>query len=100
MYNQSRSKFITSIRGCGQRSFSRPSFGGNFSKPRFSSGGFNNRPRFSQNARRSQLEGANVSMFIRKAQPIEEEQTGNLSISFEDFDIARELKSNISNHGY
>src|SRR3989344_962109 len=99
MYNQNRSKFRTSIRGA-HASFPRPSSGGGFSRPRFSSGGFNNRPRFSQNARRSQLEGANINMFIKQAQPIEVEQTTSAGISFEDFDISRELKSNIAKHGY
>lgn len=59
------------------------------------------RNRFSRprTQRRSQLEGANINMFIKKALP-QTEQAADTNISFDDFDIAQNLKINIKNHGY
>lgn len=74
MYNNNRYKKRISIRHSGYR------------------GRFNNQ-------RRSQLEGANINMFIKKAAPIANQVTA-ADISFEDFDIAQNLKINIKNHGY
>lgn len=55
-----------------------------------------NRPRAQ---RRSQLEGANINMFIRKATPTVNEVT-DIDISFDDFNICQNLKINIKSHGY
>ena len=94
MYNNHRSRNRYSIRNNGSgNGFSRSSNRGRFNNPRFSS---NNR---GGNQRKSQLEGANVNMFIKKAAPITN-QTTTADISFEDFDIAQNLKENIKNHGY
>lgn len=84
MYYNNRFKKRASIR------HSNPGNGFSRSAPR---GRFNNRPG------RSQLEGANINMFIRKAAPIEY-QTAAADTSFDDFDIAPSLKINIKNHGY
>lgn len=55
------------------------------------------RNRFSKK-RKSQLEGANINMFIKKALPINE--TATESSSFEDFNISQKLLLNIKSHGY
>ena len=82
MYNSNRYRSRTSIRGGGfSNGFSRPSHRGRF------------------NQRRSQLEGVNINMFIKKAAPITNQLTA-LDISFDDFDIVQNLKTNIKNHGY
>lgn len=52
------------------------------------------------NQRRSQLEGANINMFIKKAEPVISDQINNPDLSFNDFDIVQDLKINIKNHGY
>lgn len=82
MYSDHRFRQRTSIRhnGLGNR-FSRSSHGGS-------------------NQRRSQLEGANINMFIRKAVPTIINQTTVSDTSFENFNIAPNLKINIKNHGY
>jgi len=49
--------------------------------------------------RKSQLEGANINMFIKKAIPVLDQVVVE-DISFDDFDIAPVLKINIKNHGY
>ncbi len=49
--------------------------------------------------RRSQLEGADINMFIKKAVPVTD-QVIPKEVSFDDFDIAQTLKTNIKNHGY
>ena len=49
--------------------------------------------------RKSQLEGANINMFIKKAIPVLDQVVVE-DISFDDFDIAETLKTNIKNHGY
>ncbi len=89
MYNNNR--YRTSIRGNNGNGFS--SHRGRFNNPRFSS---NNR---GGGQRKSQLEGANINMFIRRAAPIIDRVTTE-DISFDDFDIAQALKINIKNHGY
>jgi len=89
MYNNNR--YRTSIRGNNGNGFS--SHRGRFNNPRFSS---NNR---GGGQRKSQLEGANINMFIKKAAPIIDQVTLE-DISFDDFDIAQALKINIKNHGY
>lgn len=91
MYNNNRYRQRETIRhsNSGNRS-------GGFNRNRF------NKPRFSNNGggqRRSQLEGANIDMFIRKAAPIASE-VNNENVSFDDFDIIQNLKINIKNHGY
>src|SRR3989338_10869162 len=87
MYNNNRYRNRTSIRG------------NNF-RPRF-----NNKPRFAShnrggNQRRSQLEGADINMFIKQAAPVAANEKVASGISFEDFDITQNLKVNIKNHGY
>lgn len=49
--------------------------------------------------RKSQLEGGDINMFIRKAIPGTNEVTVE-DISFDDFNICQNLKINIRNHGY
>ncbi len=49
--------------------------------------------------RKSQLEGADINMFIKKAAPTINEETAQDG-TFEEFDIAQNLKINIKNHGY
>lgn len=90
--NFKRNRF--SIRNSGSNNrFSRPSKGGRFRNPRFYS---NNK---SGGQRRSQLEGANINIFIKKAnQAMPEENIA--SIRFEDFNISEILKQNILKHGY
>ncbi len=76
-----------------------------FSKParnasHSDAGGPSNEGRYRRGGqRKSQLEGANINMFIKKAAPITGRATTE-DISFEDFDIAQNLKVNINNHGY
>lgn len=70
---------------------------GSFGNQRFSSSGRNNR---GGNQRRSQLEGADTSMFIKKAAPVITSETPDINLSFNDFDIVGQLKTNINNHGY
>ena len=86
MYNNNKYRSRTSIRGGG--------FNTRFSKPG---------PRFSSNRggnqRKSQLEGADINMFIKKAIPVLDQVVVE-DISFDDFDIAPVLKINIKNHGY
>ncbi len=81
-----------------QRQSGRSDFSNNES-PRFS-----NRGRFGgnrhQGPRKSQLEGADINMFIKKANPIIETQTNVSGISFENLDITPNLKTNIKNQGY
>src|SRR3989344_7094853 len=67
---------------------------GRFNNPRFSS---NNR---GGNQRRSQLEGANINMFIRKANQIVTEETQSETQNFEGFNLHELLKQNISLLGY
>ncbi len=65
---------------------------------------YNDRPSFSRQGqngpRKSKLEGANVNIFIKKANPASEYQTNEVNISFEDLNISPVLKANIKNHGY
>lgn len=58
------------------------------------------RPKRHSNQRRSQLEGANINMFIKNAVPALPNQVASGDISFEDFNITQNLKLNIKNHGY
>lgn len=70
----------------------------NFKRNRFSirNSGSNNR---SGGQRRSQLEGANINIFIKKANQAMPE--GNITNTrFEDFNISEILKQNILKHGY
>ena len=64
--------------------------------------GFNNRFSRPSNGgqRRSQLEGADINMFIKKASFQVETQEQIVSQSFSDFNIADYLKVNIQNKGY
>lgn len=50
--------------------------------------------------RKSQLEGADVNMFIKKASPTTESFQQTDSLTFSDFNIADYLKVNIQNKGY
>jgi ATP-dependent RNA helicase RhlE len=92
MYYNNRFRQRASIRhsGAGPR-FSKPAQKGKFNNPRFSS----NRG----NIRKSQLEGADINIFIKKAMPITNQATA-VNMSFVDFEIAQNLKLNIKNHGY
>src|SRR3989344_8563246 len=95
MYNGNRYKRRTSIRGSGfSNGFSRLSSRSRFNRPRFSS---NNR---GGNQRRSQLEGADINMFIRKTTQIIPEELQNEAQNFEDFNLHEALKQNISILGY
>ena len=99
MYNNSRYKKRISIRNYSSNGFSRPARPGGFSnRGRFGNQRFSSNNR-GGNARRSQLEGANINMFIKRAAPIEDQVTTE-NISFDDFDIVQNLKVNIKNHGY
>src|SRR3989338_1032121 len=94
MYNNNRYRQRTSIRGSNSNNgFSKSFHKGRFQRPRLFS---NNR---SGNQRKSQLEGANINMFIKKAIPVLDQVVVE-DISFDDFDIAPVLKINIKNHGY
>ncbi len=95
MYNGNRYKKRVSIRhNSPGNGFSKPSYRGGFDKPRF----FSSSRR--SNQRRSQLEGANITMFIKKAVPAIADQVTVAETSFEDFDLDQNLKINIKNHGY
>ncbi len=95
MYNNNRYKKRISIRGGGLGGgFSRPSHRGRFNNPRFSSN------KGHSNQRRSQLEGANINLFIKKATPTITDQATAADINFDDFEITQNLKINIKNHGY
>ncbi|MBI2338472.1 DEAD/DEAH box helicase [Candidatus Daviesbacteria bacterium] len=95
MYNGSRYRQRTSIRN--------NSFGNRSSKP-FQQGGFsrgfsaNNRRGGGQ--RRSQLEGANINMFIRKAAGAAPEQLQDEAQNFDSFNLHETLKQNIAACGY
>ncbi len=62
-------------------------------------GGFRGQRRNQGQQRKSQLEGANSNMFIKKATPAVSNGTPSNS-SFDDFNIVADLKNNIKNHGY
>lgn len=96
MYNGNRYRSRTSIRNSGSGSrFSRPSFGGRPNQSRFSSNGGRR-----GNQRRSQLEGADINMFIKKAVQSVQEETPTEAQSFDIFNLNGILKQNIVNHGY
>lgn len=94
--NFKRNRF--SIRTGGFNRFSKSSNG----FPR--SNGFNNHRSFSngqqRGMRRSQLEGADINMFIKKANPAFETLQDSTSQNFSNFDIADYLKVNIQNKDY
>lgn len=91
MFNQNHSKFRSSIRRNG--SYNRSS-DNRFSKP-FRSG------RFRQGQKRkSQLEGADINMFIRKAVQIVPDISQSEVQDFEGFNLHGVLKQNISTLGY
>lgn len=96
MYNSNRYKKRTSIRqSFSGNGFSMPSQRGRFGNPRSSFGQRQN------NQRRSQLEGADINMFIRKAaQAIHEESEDIESKSFDGFNLHEALKQNISALSY
>lgn len=94
MYNNYRfQKRFSGRHGSSGNGFSGPSRGGRFNKSRVFS---NNR---SSSQRRSQLEGASINMFVKKAIPVANQETIT-SLSFEAFDIAQALKINIKNRGF
>ncbi|MBI2599602.1 DEAD/DEAH box helicase [Candidatus Daviesbacteria bacterium] len=92
MYNNSRYRQRTSIRHSGN-GFSKSPNKGKFLNPRFSS---NRRG----NQRRSQLEGANINMFIRKARFDVAEETQTEVQGFDSFNLHANLKQNITSLGY
>lgn len=92
MYYSNRFKQRTEKHRASSSGYSKPAFRGN-SRPRFSS----NRG-FSQ--RKSQLEGANINMFIKKANPIFSGEEERENYSFEEFNLIQNLKINITKHGY
>ena len=79
-------------------SIRKPSFSSNrrFPKP------FNNGNRFNKGGgqRRSQLEGADINMFIRKSTQTAPEEPQNVLQDFESFNLHETLKQNISALGY
>ncbi len=90
MFNQNRSKFRSSIRRGG----SYKNFGNRPSRP------FNGN-RFNQGGqRKSQLENADVNMFIREAVQTETESPQTEVQSFDVFNLHEALKQNISSLGY
>src|SRR3990167_5238877 len=94
MYNKSSYKSRFSIRGNGQSfGFSRPSNGGRFNNTRCSAN------RGQRNQRKSQLEGADINIFMKKATSVQESENP-VNLSFNDFNIADLLKQNITKHGY
>src|SRR3990167_3902056 len=94
MYNNNRYRNRTSIRYNSSGSgFSKSPYRNKYNTPRFSS---NNK----SGARRSQLEGANINMFIKKAAPTNASQADFVNTSFEYFNISQNLKLNIKNRGY
>ncbi len=88
MYRQRQNNFSSGNRGNS----------GGFSRPRFHGPSFNNRPQ--RGARRSQLEGKDINMFIKKAVEVTEENEFIPHNSFADFDLQNPLKQNIINRGY
>ena len=92
MYNNFRFKSRDSIRGKYGSRPARPYFRSNSGPSRFSGsrGG----------ARRSQLEGADINMFIKKAAPVIQDQETLTSTSFDTYNLSQELKTNIKDHGY
>ena len=86
MYNNHRYRQRTSIRHGG-------GFNNGFGN-RPQRGGFNQARRSNnvQNQRKSQLEGANINMFIKKANPNQDSLDSAASISFEQLDINPNLK--------
>lgn len=95
MYNSNRYKRRISIRGSNSvNGFSKPSYRNRFNGPRFSLRNNHN------NQRKSQLEGADINMFIRKAsQTAAEEQSQDIQ-DFESFNLHEALKQNITSLGY
>ena len=94
MYNNNRFRSRFSIRRGGQSTgFLRPSNRGRFNNSRFSA---NNGQR---HIRKSQLEGADINLFMKKATSVPESENP-VNLSFNDFNIAEILKQNIAKHGY
>lgn len=97
MYNGNRYRSRTSIRHGGFNNGSaRPPQRGNFGNTgrRFSSN------RGGGNQRRSQLEGADINMFIRKAEQVVPEETRTIVQGFDSFNLHEVLMQNIASHGY
>lgn len=94
MYYNNRFRNRTSIRG--------NPFQDGYVKPQRRS--FNNRRLSSNNRghiqRKSQLEGADINIFIRKALPVNADQAAAQKSSFENFDISPQLKINIKGKGF
>lgn len=88
MYNNHRYKNRLSIR----HGFSN---NGGYNRHRPSN---NNRGGFNQ--RKSQLEGADINMFIKEAAVVSPDEALTPNASFENFDIAAPLQVNIKSHGY
>ncbi|MDD5147352.1 MAG: DEAD/DEAH box helicase [Candidatus Daviesbacteria bacterium] len=95
MYNNNKYRNRTSIRHSGSgNGFSKPSHRNGFQKPRSFS---NNR---GGNQRRSQLEGADINMFIRKSCQNTFEPEQNTIQTFQNFNLNPILKQNIADKGY
>mgnify|MGYP001568187371 FL=1 len=93
MYNNNRFRSRFSIRRGGQSTgFLRPSNRGRFNNSRFS---VNNGQR---HIRKSQLEGADINLFMKKATSVPESENP-VNLSFNDFNIEEILKKNIPKHG-
>ena len=80
--------------GFGRRKYNKGKNGGSYSYPK----SFANVKRFT-GAPKSQLEG-DISIFIKKATKVSEENDYTPHNSFSDFDIAQALKENIVKKGY
>ncbi|MBI2196643.1 DEAD/DEAH box helicase [Candidatus Daviesbacteria bacterium] len=101
MYNGNRYKRRTSIRRSGfNGGFGRPSSRGRFSNSRSFSGSRGGQRRSQPRLNRSQLEGANINMFIRKAAEIVAEESQEEIQNFEGFNLHAALKQNISGLDY
>ena len=95
MYNNSRYRQRTSIRHNGfSNGFSRSPQRGSFARPGFSA---NKR---GGGQRRSQLEGADINMFIRKAAQNAPDESQTESHTFDSFNLHENIRQNISALGY
>jgi ATP-dependent RNA helicase RhlE len=88
--NKFRQKSTDGHQNSFRDGYSKPAFGRSFQRP--SNRGFAQR--------RSQLEGADINMFIKKATPVTIEEGNTTNASFEDFNLISPLKINIKNQGY
>ncbi len=101
MYNNNSFRNRSSIRFGSSSRFGKPS-SNRFGRPGGSSNGYRSLHGQSRGARRSKLEGADINMFIKKANPTTEATLATEAITqtFADFQISDYLKVNIQNKGY